>query len=178
MQGLEVSYAKALYSLSEDMNIEDELLSEMGEVSAALAENADFIKLLNSPALPLEERHSVVDDVFGGAREILVNFIKLLTEGRMMHLFERCARLFAEEYNDAHNIEKVIVESASELDDAQTEALKQKLEKMTGKKIVLNIETCPELIGGMVVKMRDRRFDGSVAKKLSDIHEDIYKVIV
>ncbi len=178
MSELVVSYAKALYSLATDMKTEDKILSQMKEISDALKENPDFIKLLNSPALSLEERHRVAEDAFGNAEEILVNFIKLLTEGRLMHLFQKCERSFENEYNIFHSIEVVTVESAYELSDGQLKALRDKLESMTGKQIELKSLIRPELLGGIVVKMRGVQYDGSISKKLDDIFSDIHNVIV
>ncbi len=178
MSELVVGYAKALYSLATDMKTEDKILSQMKEISDSLKENPDFIKLLNSPALTLEERHRAAENAFDGAEEILINFIKLLTEGRLMHLFQKCERSFENEYNISHNIEVVTVESAYELNDSQTAALKSKLEDMTGKKIKIKSLLRPELLGGIVVKMRGIQYDGSISKKLDDIFGDIHNVIV
>lgn len=178
MSELVVSYAKALYSLATDMKTEDKILFQMKEISNSLKENPDFIKLLNSPALSLGERHKAAEDAFEGAEEILVNFIKLLTEGRLMHLFQKCERSFVNEYNICHNIEVVTVESACELSDSQTEALRGKLETMTGKQIKIKPLIRPGLIGGIVVKMRGVQYDGSISKKLEDIFSDVHNVIV
>ena len=118
MSELAVEYAKALYSLSADMKIEDKILDEIKEIKISLCENPDFIKLLNSPALSLEERHKVAEEALGGADVILVNFVKLLTEGRLVHIFSKCAKVFEDEYNLNHNIEVVTVESALPLSEA------------------------------------------------------------
>lgn len=178
MSELVESYAKALYSLATDMKAEDIILSQMKEISDSLKENPDFIKLLNSPALTLEERHKAAEDAFYGAEEILLNFIKLLTEGRAMHLFQKCEKSFENEYNISHNIEVVTVESAHQLSKTQTESLRCKLGKMTGKQIKLKFRIRPELLGGIVVKMHGIQYDGSISKKLDDIFGDIHNVIV
>lgn len=178
MTELMVGYGKALYSLSEDMNCEDKLLYEIREVSKALSENKEFIKLLNSPALSLSERHEILDDVFCGFEEILCNFLKLLTEERRMHIFEKCAKYFEDEYNLQHDIEKVTVESAFELKDAQLSLIKERLEQLTGKNVVINSIVSPHLLGGIIVRTKDRQFDATIIRKLKDIQSEIYKAIV
>ena len=178
MSELAVEYAKALYSLSADMKIEDKILDEIKEIKISFCENPDFIKLLNSPALSLEERHKVAEEALGGADVILVNFVKLLTEGRLVHIFSKCAKVFEDEYNLNHNIEVVTVESALPLSEGQISALKDKLQNMTGKTIIITDAVRPELIGGIVVKMRDKQYDGSISKKLNEICADLQSVIV
>ena len=113
-----------------------------------------------------------------GCEEILMNFIKLLTEERHMHIFSKCAMRFEEEYNEAHSIEKVTVESAFELKEAQVASIKAKLEELTGKKVVVSTTVVPELLGGIVVRTKDKQFDGTIARKLKDIQSEIHKVIV
>lgn len=178
MTDLVLSYAKALYSLSEESGIEDKILYEVKQISESLLENPDFIKLLNSPALSLEERHSVAEEAFGQGDNILVNFIKLLIENKHMHMFYKCAKAYEEQYNITHNIELVTVESATELKENQLKKLSDRLETITGKKVVIKTALRPELLGGVVVKMRDRQYDGSISKKLSELYDDIHNVIV
>ena len=59
MTALVSAYGNALYSLAEDLHLEDEILCRMNEISGILKDNPEFIKMLNSPALPLEERHKI-----------------------------------------------------------------------------------------------------------------------
>ena len=166
-------YAVALYSLAEDMNCEDTMLSQIAKVKKAFSENPDFVKVLNSPALTLEERQSCVDDVFKGAEEILLNFVKILTEKRAAHLFVKCAARFEDEYNIKHNTETVTAQTAVVLSSELRKSLKESLEKLTGKTILLQEEVCPDLLGGIKLVMRGMEIDGSVLKKLKEMRKAI-----
>ena len=176
MTDFAADYAKALYSLAEDMKKEDAILAQINEIKSALSGNPDFITLLNSPALTLEERLACVDDAFAGADEILSNFIKILTEKRAMHIFEKCAAVFENEYNIKHNIEIVTAETAVPLSVELSEMLKNRLEQVTGKTVILREKVCPELLGGIKLSLRGKEIDGSILKKLRDMEKVVSAV--
>ena len=65
--------------------------------------------------------------------------------------------------------------SAMPLDDRQVEEIKEALAKSTGKKVVLTVEVDPSLIGGVVTKIGDKVFDGSVKTQLTRIEDILQK---
>ena len=64
---------------------------------------------------------------------------------------------------------KVEVSSARALDGQQQAALIQRLEAMTGKKIVLNLDIDSELVGGLMVRLGSTVYDGSVRDQLETL---------
>ena len=56
--------------------------------------------------------------------------------------------------------------TASAASKKQQKAIADKLEQVTGKKVELRLHEDKSLIGGVVVKIGDRRIDGSVAGRL------------
>ena len=54
-----VSYGKALYQLAEEDGAPDALLSELETVAQALTEQRAYATLLDTPALPSEERRAL-----------------------------------------------------------------------------------------------------------------------
>ena len=55
------------------------------------------------------------------------------------------------------------------LTEAQAEALKQKLEKLSGKKISLSLKTDPSLLGGVRVELEGKELDGTVKGRLDGL---------
>jgi len=64
---------------------------------------------------------------------------------------------------------KVEVSSARALDGPQQASLIQRLETMTGKKIVLNLDIDSDLVGGLVVRLGSTVYDGSVRGQLETL---------
>ena len=65
-----------------------------------------------------------------------MNFLKLLCERKILREFAGCCEEFIRRYNSAHGIAEAVVTSAVKLSDTQMEALKAKLEKLSGKKCI------------------------------------------
>jgi F-type H+-transporting ATPase subunit delta len=58
------------------------------------------------------------------------------------------------------------VTTAEQLNDAELDFIRQKLEAMTGQKVELALKIDPDIIGGIIVRIGDQVIDGSVRNKL------------
>jgi F-type H+-transporting ATPase subunit delta len=65
--------------------------------------------------------------------------------------------------------------SALPLQDAQVDEMRKSLEKNTGKRVLLQVEHDPSLIGGVVTKIGDKIFDGSIKTQLGRIQDILQK---
>jgi hypothetical protein len=63
------------------------------------------------------------------------------------------------------------VQSAAPLTEEQRRLLKRHLRERFGQEFILRVEVDPSLIGGMVIRVKDQIFDGSVAGRLDTLGE-------
>ena len=75
--------------------------------------------------------------------------------------------------NTARGILSADVTTVSLATKKQQKAIADKLEQITGKKVELRLHEDKSLIGGVVVKIGDRRIDGSVAGRLATMKEKL-----
>ena len=75
--------------------------------------------------------------------------------------------------NKARGIVIADVTTAGEMAAAQQESLREKLASVTGKKVQLRMHTDESLIGGVVVKIGDKRIDGSVQGRLAALSKEL-----
>ena len=73
---------------------------------------------------------------------------------------------------------EALVTSAVKLKDDQMEALRIKLEKISGKKIHLIQKTDPTVLAGLRVEMEGIQLDGTVQGRISDITKKLNEVVV
>ena len=111
------------------------------------------------------------DALNGRVPEYVDNFIELLTERGYIDRFSECADEFKLLYYAENGIAEAEVVSAVPLTDGEVNALRTKLEKLTGKRIELLFEIDPSVIGGLIVRVDGRVIDASVRKDLDNLRE-------
>ncbi len=172
-------YGQSLYDLAAEENLTDEILGEMGVVKEIFKENPDYIKLLSEPSVPRNERLQLVDEAFEGSLQpYLMNFIKILIEKGIVREFSACYKRFRKSYNEAHGIAEALVTTAVKLDDGQLSQLKEKLESISGKKILLEQKTDPGVLGGVRVDLEGQLFDGTVKGRLSELRRRVDETVI
>ena len=152
---------------------------QMQTIRQLFRENPDYVKLLSEPSIPKEERTKLLDTAFGTeAERYLVNFLKLLCERGILGEYSGCCEEFTRRYNVDHNIATAVVTSAVALTDEQMAALKDKLEKISGKTVTLTQKTDPTVLAGLKVELEGRQLDGTVKSRLDDLSRKLNELIV
>jgi F-type H+-transporting ATPase subunit delta len=172
-----IRYAKALLNIAIEQNQVEKYADELASV-AVLLEKEDLLRLLlDSPTFTLKKKTAIMHDL----AELLklsdgtLCFLDLLLEkGRIGQVAQIDVnyRRFADELS---GVVRATIRSANELGADRTAAIKQSLEKQTGKQVLLSIETDEELIGGLQAEISGRLFDGSVKTQLKRMTETLAK---
>ena len=163
------SYAASLFSLAEDEKLCDVFMEQLSEIDVIIRENKEYIVLVDSPTLSLEQRTSLIDEAFSSAHEYVINFLKLLCEKKCTHTFSDCVKEYKKLYNKKNNIENVTAITAVELSDELKAKLISKLEKEYGKKIQLETKVDKEILGGIILRTENSQTDASVRARLNAI---------
>ena len=166
-------YGASLFSLADDESLTDVIMEQLSEIDVILKDNPDYTLLLNSPTIPVEKRIGFVDEAFSSMHEYVLNFIKLLCEKKCIHVFSECVKNYRKFYNDKHNIETVTAITAVPLSDELRAKLCKKLEKESGKKIVLDEKVDNSILGGIILRTQNSQTDASVRARLNAIREKI-----
>lgn len=170
MTGGYSEYATALFSLGIENKKERLYLENLKLILENLT--SEYLDFLSSPSVLLSERLSAVDEVFSTeVEEEVLSFFKLIIEKRKTQIFFDAVKEYEKLLLERENVCFASVKSAVTLSDTQRDNLKQKLEKALGKTVVLSLVVDESLIGGVVVSVDDRIYDGSILKKLKRLKE-------
>lgn len=164
-------YAKALLSLGEEEGRLDALTREVRSLGDAVASSAELRTLLASPVIPQESRHAVMKDIVArlGLSPTVRAAALLLTDRRRGAAIPEVAAALEALVDERAGKVKAEVTSAAPLTDAQALRVQASLEKITGRKIALSRKVDAALIGGVVARVGDRVFDGSVRTRLEQL---------
>ncbi len=171
-------YGRALFMLTEECGTTERVVADIKVARSAFSENQGYARLLDTPALSKDERLALADKAFGTLDENLLNLIKILTEAHSTHLFLKVADEYLALYDTSRGILRAQAISAIALSDAQTEALKEKLESELKKTVIITNIVDPSILGGMKLRFADRQIDGSLRTRLDKFGESLKNTIV
>jgi F-type H+-transporting ATPase subunit delta len=160
-------YAEAMFAVAEAEG-ELEAVEDQLYAFAKLAESDPRVReALRDPALPPENKRGLIADALGErANPIAVNLLGLLVElGRSRELesiVQALAQVAAE--RRAHALAEV--RSAVSLGAEQRRRLAEALSAATGREVEVKVVVDPSVIGGVVARVGDWIFDGSVRSRL------------
>ncbi len=171
-------YAEALFLLTEECGTTDEALADVKTVNLLLSEYPDYKNLLDTPALSKSERLALIDEAFGKIGEHTRNLFKILAERHGVHCFPKLAEAFFEYYDTSRGIIRADILSAVPLSERQTEALTEKLEKITGKSVTLTNTVDKSLIGGVKLRYGGVQLDSSLKTRLESFERSLLGTVV
>ena len=166
-------YAKALLGAAEKAGQTDAVVEELDSLIADVLDKLPSLHAaLASPRIGHEEKVSILDRAFAGRMTpVLLNFLKVLSRhGRL-----DCLRAIAEEaqkqLNGLRGRVEVSVTTAAPLSNPLREQIVTRLAALLGQEIVLRTTLDPEMLGGLVVRIGDTVFDGSVSARLIQMRD-------
>lgn len=163
-------YAKALLGFGAASGNLDQLVEELSGVVEAI-ENVPGLKAaLESPRIGPDKKSDLLDKAFGGRVEKgLIDFLKVVgNKGRYDCLVSISASSRTMQDEMSGRVQAVLT-SASEIDENVTNKIAEKLSELLGKTVSLKSVVDPKILGGMVVRIGDTVYDGSVVNQLSQI---------
>ena len=165
-------YAEALFELAVQAGLTKETSEGLETVVSALLQTPAYRALLASPAIPKEERLAALDSTFRGKiPDILLAILWMMVSRGHVSALNGMARDYDELARGYQGESIAVVTSAVPLKEAETVALRAKLEKKLNRKVTLQCTLNPDLIGGVRVEVDGRIIDGSIRNKLEEIKE-------
>ncbi len=139
----------------------------------ALDEVPELDALLENPEVESHMKADMVNQVLGGADELVRNFMRLLIEkgraGEVREIAEEFETLVAQE----QRVLDVELTTAQELSDAEFDRIRADIEKKSGRKVQASRTVDPDLIGGIVLQAGSLRLDASVRGRLERLRQQL-----
>jgi F-type H+-transporting ATPase subunit delta len=167
-------YTRALFQLAREAGQEDQVGQEVEQFYAAYS-GSELQGVLTNPAFGVDGRKRILIQVANaqGLSMLSIHFFALLLErGRLNHLpgIVSCYRRLLNEIKG--RVEARVV-GANPLAPGQLEQLRATLREISGKEVVLHEDTDPALIGGLLVELEGKVYDGSVRTQLEKMKQRI-----
>ncbi len=170
-------YAKALFALGKESQSLPALREEITGLAQLLETDSNLREVLLTPLHPADERKAVLLEVAGrGSLSPTVrNFTAYLIDRRRLIDLPEIVAEFNRLADEDEGLVTAKVISASPLDEEREQRLQRALSDRTGRRVRLEVELDPTLIGGAIAKVGDLVIDGSLRTQLGQLRANLMK---
>ena len=173
---ISVRYAKALYMAADNSKMLTGVSTDLKKVLDLYNSSEDFIIFLQSTVIKVTQKISILNDIFmSHVQPLTMRFLVLLAENRREAKLPDICRVFTDIVMEKMGIEPVIITTATNLAPEVRANINRFLQIKTGKTIELTEKIKPEIIGGLILRIGDLQYDGSIAKQLKNVKETLLK---
>jgi F-type H+-transporting ATPase subunit delta len=168
-------YARAILELANEANAVEQTGRELSEFAATWSGSDELRAVFLNPEVSPDVRKSVLAEVTqrAGLSTLTRNSILYIADKGRISSLPLIARSFNDLSEGSSGIVRAEVTSAAPLSDAYYTQLQRTLEQVTGHRVSIEKKTDPNLIAGVVTRVGDKVYDGSIKSRLEDLQNSL-----
>ena len=167
-------YASALYAEASSSDAVDGVDADIALVQEVVGESRELRLLLASPVVGSAKKAAVISRLFEPhVSGLVLAFLLLINEKRREGMLTEILDSYRALRLEQQGIVEAHARVAVEMTDDEQEELRASFASKIGSKITLAVEQDPSLIGGLVVKIGDKVYDGSLKRKLAILRRQL-----
>ncbi|HET8624341.1 MAG TPA: ATP synthase F1 subunit delta [Gemmatimonadales bacterium] len=167
------NYAEALFTLGEQADA-TAAYGELIEALAAAIRNTPRIgDLLLSPRVPKLEKVRLIGEGLKGAPKPFRLFVQAVVKRLRAPLLSEIAVEYARLLDEKLGRVRAGVTLVQEPDAALSRAIEERLSTALGKQVIARFSADAEILGGTIVRIGDRIYDGSVRRRMARLRRQL-----
>ena len=162
-------YAEALLALGQAADSLVAIEAAITDTLSLLRRNPDVRRFMSDPAIRIEGKCNAIQDLVGEhVPTTLLHFLLILTKAGDLERLPDIANSFFAKASDLRQKETGELTSAVTLSPEKVAAIEAAVGTVLNKEVSLRVAVDPGLLGGMLVKVGDFVFDGTVGRQLEE----------
>jgi F-type H+-transporting ATPase subunit delta len=167
-------YAKSLFELAVEQDKLEPVKAGIQRIRETIANNRNLAQVLKNPVIRYDYKLRILRRLFeNNGDELVMRFLELLSRKNRANILLAVADEFEKLYNEHKGIVRARVTTAVALDEALRKEFETMLEKQTGKKVALEENIDPDIIGGYLLQMGDLQVDNTISGKIGDLRREL-----
>jgi len=168
-------YANALADIALAQGAAVPVTQQLGDFTAAYASSTELRNILASPAVSKAEKRGVAERISArlGAGKIVRNFLFVVIDHQRTQSLPEIFESFQNVVRERQGVAEAEIFSPTALSEAQKKEMTQALERLTGKRVEAKFSLDTRLLGGVMVRVGDTIYDGSLRKRLNVLREQL-----
>lgn len=146
----------------------DAALSQLRDFQQTLAGAPELRTVFSAPSVVHKDKQRLIEAIGEriGFSKSVRNLVFVLLDNGRIDLLPELITAFEEWFDDKQGISRIVVTSAALLVDDQRQAIIQKFQRLTGHEIQASFDVDESLLGGAVVRVGSKVYDGSLSSQL------------
>lgn len=167
-------YERALFEFADDRKELPQIKDDMVLIKHVFDQNPELGDLLSGVTLERDKKDELFKTLSQDFSNTTKHFLQIVYQGGNMAYIGEITSQFIAHFNRSQGIQTAVATTAVPLTSQQADALSQQLQKrLNAKKVELNNQVDPTIIGGVIVRVNDMLIDGSVKNQLKEIHRQL-----
>ncbi len=168
-------YAIALLDLAIVKDVVDSTKDEIVSLRDLFKNHKEFIKVLSLKNHSKNEFYLMIDRIFSSYSQNVRAYLKVIIKNNLSFYLYDILNSTVYYFEDFLKIEEGFIYFSKVTSQPQIDLIIQSIERKIGKRVKLNVEIDPKLLGGFKVVLRNHVFDASLIRRLNKIKEEIMK---
>jgi F-type H+-transporting ATPase subunit delta len=168
-------YAKALVEIGQEQNALDKYAQDLAGLCSVVEASKDFREILSNPVFTKDDKKRIAGQILGkmNTDPMVINFVNLLIDRKRIDQLTGIEQAFRGKVDEIRGITRGEVTSAEPLAKDELGRVTDALSKISGKQVLVTTTVDPALIGGLVARVGDMVFDGTLRTQLNQLKESL-----
>lgn len=173
-RGAATRYARALFDVASKEGDVQQAGRDLKAFAGLVAGNEMLSRTLTSPAIPVQNKRGVVEQLLqhgGGLSPIVSKLLLMLAERDRLAMLPDLVAAYETRLMESARVVRAQLTTAVELPGDRVAALQAGLARATGREVQVETRVDPSIIGGAVARIGSTVYDGSVTTQLQKVKE-------
>jgi len=171
-------YARAIFELSDEANLINKIENELKLISEITKKDKLWINILDDLKLPIIKKQKLINDISEkiNLNKYTLSLLNILINRRKIHLISNIYEEFNKLYKHKKGIiSALITVSNNKIWKELKGEISEVVEKIGSGRPEINCNIDPSIIGGIIIKIGDRIYDGSIKGELNRLKKELLK---
>ena len=168
-----IRYAKAILEIADSKKAASQVSADMALISSTINTNAELNTFIQSPTINVEQKESALFEVFANVNAVTKSLFRLLLENKRFEILDAIALEYNKLFDIMNGVEVAKVTTAIAMDAALEAKVSAKIATFSDKKITIENTIDPSIIGGFILRIGDKQYNGSVANRLQVLKREL-----
>ena len=165
-------YARALNQDAAEKNAVKEVDDDIAMIEESIEGSPELRRFFTDPMISADKKDGVINALFEKrVHSITLSFLRLLVQKRRENIFPEIVGAYNKLRNEQLGVVEAVVRVALPMSDKEETKVKEGIETLTGKKVQLKTVIDESIMGGIIIRVGDMVYDGSVQHQLDSLKD-------